>query len=108
MFGRGVDVQSVEHAYRYHLAAKLSVKNWGKHEELPVLFQRVGQRELIRGTSKQKGKGQNKGKGQKRGKGPDRSRQRQPLAPSRHAVVQEVLGMLIYDLVSPDQLCFKI
>jgi len=68
MFGRDGDVQTVEQAYRYHLAARLALKNWGEHP-LPELFARV-QRGLIRQ--------------------PQKGAKQQPLAP----VVHEVLGMV--------------
>ena len=75
MFGRDGDVQTVQQAYRYHLAARLALKNWGEHKPLPELFAQV-QRELIRQPQK----------GAKR-------QPWQPLAP-REPVVHEVLGMV--------------
>jgi len=75
MFGRDGDVQTVQQAYRYHLAARLALKNWGEHKPLPELFAQV-QRELIRQPQK----------GAKR-------QPWQPLAP-RELVVHEVLGMV--------------
>lgn len=78
LFGSGGDVQTVEEAYRYNLAAKLALKSWGRHDPLPVLFARLQQMQ------------QRKFKRQ-----PKTKARGQPLAPSRRVVVDEVMGMLI-------------